>query len=258
MNRAGLIAQANQMLNNNILNPQQLRWMDKPAGDPSGLAYLKPLDSLLVKQTLSLTEMMVGIPGSAKYGIFNNKNEQVYYAFEESDFCQRAYCPQTRRFDLHVVDSANQELIRLRREFKCCSGCCWFACCGGCSQEIMVESPPGTVIGSVTQECSCWRIHYTLKDERDNPVLKIVGPGCMCDGPYACCCENKFTIYGTDGATEVGAIYKKYAGFIAESMTSSDTFTLQMPMDLSVRMKAVALGALFLIDFSHFVENRRR
>ena len=58
MNRAGLIAQANQMLNNNILNPQQMRWMDKPAGDPSGLAYLKPLDSLVVKQTLSLTECM--------------------------------------------------------------------------------------------------------------------------------------------------------------------------------------------------------
>ena len=63
MNRAGMIAQANQMINNNILNPQQMRWMDKPAGDPSGLAYLKPLDSLLVKQTLSLTESMQSLPG---------------------------------------------------------------------------------------------------------------------------------------------------------------------------------------------------
>ncbi len=26
--------------------------------------------------------MMIGIPSQAKYGIFNDKGEQVYYAFE--------------------------------------------------------------------------------------------------------------------------------------------------------------------------------
>lgn len=26
----------------------------------------------------------------------------------ESDICQRMYCPKTRRFELHVVDSSNQ------------------------------------------------------------------------------------------------------------------------------------------------------
>jgi hypothetical protein len=58
MNRAGFVAQTNQMLGNNIMIPQQQqqRWMDKPVGDPSGLAYLKPLDSLLAKQVVSLTE----------------------------------------------------------------------------------------------------------------------------------------------------------------------------------------------------------
>jgi len=25
-------------------------------------------------------------------------------------------------------------------------------------------------------------------------VLSVVGPFCICDGPYACCCENKFTV----------------------------------------------------------------
>jgi hypothetical protein len=42
--------------------------------------------------------------------------------------------------------------------------------------------------------CSCWRMNYVLKDATENPVLNIVGPGCICDGPYACCCENKFTV----------------------------------------------------------------
>jgi hypothetical protein len=66
---------------------------------------------------------MIGYLDHAKFGIFNDRHEQVYYAFEgknlngrfsvrkkyclESNFCARQYCPQTRRFQLHVVDSAN-------------------------------------------------------------------------------------------------------------------------------------------------------
>ena len=60
MNRAALMAQANQMLGNDVMNPRQpQRWMDKPAGDPSGLAYLRSLDSLLAKQVVSFTESML-------------------------------------------------------------------------------------------------------------------------------------------------------------------------------------------------------
>lgn len=58
MNRAAFAAQANQMFGNNIMNPQQQKWMDKPGGDQGGLSYLMPLDSLLAKQVVSLTESM--------------------------------------------------------------------------------------------------------------------------------------------------------------------------------------------------------
>lgn len=59
MNRAAFMAQAGQMLGNDVMNPgQQQRWMEKPAGDPSGLSYLRPLDSLLAKQIVSMTECM--------------------------------------------------------------------------------------------------------------------------------------------------------------------------------------------------------
>ncbi|CAF0960656.1 unnamed protein product [Rotaria sordida] len=262
MNRVAFAAQVNELFGNDVMNPQQnLKWMDKPVGDSSPLGFLKPLNSLLVKQVVSMTEFMFSVSAQAKYGIFNDKGEQVYYAFEESDFCQRIYCPATRRFDLHIVDSTNQEIVRIKREFKCCSGYVCCACCSACSHEIVVESPPGTVIGYVTQECSFHRVHYALKDAHDNVILKIIGPGCMCDGPYACCCENKFTLIGNDGVSEIGSIHKKYRGFLAEALTAADTFTIQFPLDLNVQMKAVAIGALFLIDFAHFSEpprNRRR
>jgi hypothetical protein len=53
---------ANQLLGNtNIMNPQQLKWMDKPPGDSSELGYLKPLGSLMVKQVASIVESIYQI-----------------------------------------------------------------------------------------------------------------------------------------------------------------------------------------------------
>jgi hypothetical protein len=44
-----------------------------------------------------------------------------------------------------------QEIIIIQREVKCCSElyCCANAKC--CSQEVTVESPPSTLIGTVSQ-----------------------------------------------------------------------------------------------------------
>lgn len=41
-----------------------------------------------------------------KISIENERKENYYYL--ESDICQRLYCPKTRQFDLHIVDSSNQ------------------------------------------------------------------------------------------------------------------------------------------------------
>jgi len=36
-----------------------------------------------------------------------------------------------------------------------------------------------------------------------------------------------FKVLGSDGSTEVGAIHKKYRGFIAEAMSSADQFAIR-------------------------------
>jgi hypothetical protein len=59
MYQGTMYGQANQILGNNIMNPQKPQsWMAKPPGDSSGLAYLKPLETLVAKQVVSLSESM--------------------------------------------------------------------------------------------------------------------------------------------------------------------------------------------------------
>ncbi|CAF1027273.1 unnamed protein product [Rotaria sordida] len=59
-------------------------------------------------------------------------------------------------------------------------------------------------------------------------------------------------LFGSDRTTEIGAIYKKYSGFCKEAFTSSDVFSMHVPINMDVKAKMLVLGALFLIDFMNF------
>jgi len=54
-------------------------------------------------------------------------------------------------------------------------------------------------------------------------------------------------VYSRDGETKVGKISKQWSGLLREAYTDTDNFGINFPMDLDVKMKAVMLGACFLI-----------
>jgi hypothetical protein len=49
----------------------------------------------------------------------------------------------------------------------------------------------------------------------------------------------------------VGKISKQWAGLLREAFTDADYFGITFPMDLDVKMKAVMIGACFLIVSCH-------
>ncbi|CAF3026874.1 unnamed protein product, partial [Rotaria sp. Silwood2] len=95
---------------------------------------------------------LTNLPMRPKYGIFNNRGEHIFSAFEESDLFQRICCTNEREFTMHVLDNNSRELIRVHRELQSCSGCCCCGSCEGCMQQVTVECPPGQIIGIVQQE----------------------------------------------------------------------------------------------------------
>lgn len=50
-----------------------------------------------------------------------------------------------------------------------------------------------------------------------------------------------------DGTAEIGLISKQWSGILRELFTDADYFGVSFPMDLDVKMKAVLLGAVFLV-----------
>ncbi|XP_065889206.1 phospholipid scramblase 1-like [Dysidea avara] len=59
-------------------------------------------------------------------------------------------------------------------------------------------------------------------------------------------------VMSNDGSQQVDKISKQWSGLVKEYFTDDDNFGIQFPMDLDVKMKAVMMGACFLIDFMFF------
>lgn len=226
-------------------------WMIMPAGIPNcprGLEYLTTVDQLLVKQKVELLEAFTGFETNNKFSIKNALGQKVYYAVEENDCCTRNMCGPSRPFDMKIFDNYRNEVIHMHRPLACSS--CLCMCC---LQSIEVSAPPGNVIGSVEQEWSICAPSFRIKNQLDEVVLRIEGPICT----FSICGDVEFNIMSLTGEN-IGKISKQWSGLAREIFTDADFFGITFPLDLDVRMKAVLLGATFLIDAMFFEKSGHR
>ncbi|XP_047731728.1 phospholipid scramblase 1 isoform X2 [Prionailurus viverrinus] len=102
-----------------------------------------------------------------------------------------------------------------------------------------------------TRNCCGASRPFTMRiiDNMGQEVITLERP-LRCDSCCCPCCLQE--IKSLDEETIVGKISKQWTGFVREAFTDADNFGIQFPLDLDVKMKAVMLGACFLIDFMFF------
>ncbi|XP_068402160.1 phospholipid scramblase 2 isoform X1 [Eschrichtius robustus] len=230
--------------------PAGVPWMPAPPPPlncPPGLEYLTQIDQLLIHQQIELLEVLTGFETCNKYEIKNSLGQRIYFAAEDTDCCTRNCCGPSRPFTIRILDNTGREVITLERPLRCTS--CCFPCC---LQEIEIQAPPGVPVGYVTQTWHPCLPKFTLQNEKREDVLRITGPCIVC----SCCADVDFEIKSLDDKYVVGKISKQWTGFVRELFTDVDNFGIQFPLDLDVKMKAVMLGACFLIDFMFFEMTR--
>ncbi|XP_030312406.1 phospholipid scramblase 1 [Calypte anna] len=231
--------------NQPIMNERTI-WMPVPPSLPNcppGLEYLTQIDQILIHQQTELLEILSGFVANNKYEIKNVLGQRVYFAVEENDCCTRNCFGPSRAFTIRIIDNLGHEVITLQRPCRC-SLCC-FPCC---LQELEVQAPPGTTVGYVVQNWHICLPKFTIQDENRKDILKIIGPCVVC----RCCEDVHFEVKSLDETATIGRISKQWTGLVKEVFTGADNFGIAFPMDLDVKMKAVLLGACFLIDFMFF------
>ncbi|XP_057710842.1 phospholipid scramblase 2 [Corythoichthys intestinalis] len=214
-----------------------------PVGVPPGLEYLTQIDQILIHQKVELLEAFIGFETNNQYEIKNSLGQKIYKAKEKNDCCTRNCCGSLRSFDMKIKDNGDREVIRLIRPFRCVS--CWCPCC---LQELEVQAPPGTTVGFVKQDWHPFLPRFSIQGPNKETLMKLEGPCFACN----CCGDVTFELTGKDGGQPIGRICKQWSGLLKEVFTDTDNFGIQFPLDMDVKMKAVLLGACFLIDFMFF------
>ncbi|XP_069329229.1 phospholipid scramblase 1-like isoform X2 [Eulemur rufifrons] len=207
------------------------------------------INQVLIHQQIELLEVLTGFETNNKYEIKNSLGQRVYFAVEDNDFCTRNCCGPSRPFTLRIIDNMGKEVITLTRPLRC-SSCC-FPCC---LQELEIQAPPGVPVGYVIQNWHPCLPKFTIQNEKREDVLKIAGPCVVC----SCCADIDFEVKSLDEQIVVGKISKQWSGLLREAFTDADNFGIQFPLDLDVKMKAVMIGACFLIDFMFFEKTGNR
>uniref|UniRef100_A0A1I7UVB1 Phospholipid scramblase n=1 Tax=Caenorhabditis tropicalis TaxID=1561998 RepID=A0A1I7UVB1_9PELO len=222
-------------------------WMIIPSAIqnvPTGLEYLAYLETVQIHQIKEMLEIFTGWETRNKYVLKNANGEQCYYAFEESDCCERCCCGRQRGFKIHIVDNFQKEVLTITREFKCCGNGCGGCCCGSmscCQQECTVSSPSMGHLGIVRQSESCCTSNFDVLDADGRVVFQIDGPDCCI---LSGCGDKDFLV--SQKVTVPPTVPNL-------QISSSDTERSQrIPRDLDVKLKGVLLGATFLIDFMQF------
>ncbi|PSN37417.1 Phospholipid scramblase 1 [Blattella germanica] len=59
-------------------------------------------------------------------------------------------------------------------------------------------------------------------------------------------------VLSASNKSQIGKITKKWGGILRELCTDADIYGIEFPLDLDVFMKALLLGACFLIDFMYY------
>ncbi|XP_061565638.1 phospholipid scramblase 1-like [Cololabis saira] len=212
-------------------------------GVPPGLEYLTQIDQILIHQKLELLEAITGFETNNKYEIKNSLGQNIYMANEKNDCCTRNCCGALRCFDMKIKDNMDREVIHLIRPYRC-----MFCCCPCCLQEMEVQAPPGTTIGYIKQDWHLYLPRFSILGPNRETLMKLEGPCFTCN----CCGDVSFELKGKDGDETIGRISKQWSGLMKEVFTDTDNFGIQFPLDLDVKMKAVLMGACFLIDFMFF------
>lgn len=224
-------------------------WMPSvPAVDgcPRGLEYLSQVDQLTVEHGVELLEAFPGWEDGSKhrYVMKNKLGQQIYVAADNTGGCQRKCCSDYMPFEMRLVDNTDRHVMLVQRPH-------W--CCKSNGQYLEVECPPGEAIGYIKEDCSfgCGYPSFSVLNSDMEAVLKLKAPF---DG---CCGTPKYNVQSLEGE-KIGRIRNKVLDSDKELSTQANNFGITFPMDLDIKLKATLLAALFMINFSFFLQEQEQ
>ncbi len=194
---------------------------------------LSSINGLVVIQQKEWGEILSGFETKNKYTISDRSGGRLYFAAEEAgSMLLRWFLKGLRPFTIAVLSEDGQVVLRVMRPFRF-----YF-------HRAEVVNAQGQSLGVIEKQFSIMRRIYSVFNSSGEEVFQLFGP-----------ILHPWTFQIKNNGVEYGKITKKWSGLLKEGMTDADNFGVTFPAQWDVKLKALFLGAVFLIDFVHF-ENK--
>ncbi len=194
---------------------------------------LSSISSLVVSQQKEWGEILTGFETKNKYTVSDESGSRLYLAVEEAgSMLLRWFLKALRPFTIAVLTEDGQVVLRVMRPFRF-----YF-------HRAEVVDSQGQSLGVIERRFSVLRRIYSVLDSSGEEVFQLFGP-----------ILHPWTFQIRNDGVEYGKITKKWSGLLKEGFTDADNFGVMFPAEWDVKLKALFLGAVFLIDFVHF-ENK--
>ena len=188
---------------------------------------------LVVSQRKEWGEILSGFETKNRYAVQDLSGNLVYQAAEEDgSMLLRMFLKALRPFSMAILTQSGQRVLSVVRPFRF-----YF-------HHADVYDAGGRLLGSIQRRFSLVRRIYSVSDASGREAFELFGP-----------ILHPWTFQIRQGGVECGKITKKWSGLGKEMFTDADNFAVTFPAEWHVEVKALFLGAVFLIDFVHF-ENK--
>ncbi|MEW5822070.1 MAG: phospholipid scramblase-related protein [Cyanobacteriota bacterium] len=192
---------------------------------------LKELKFLSVSQQVEQVEIFTRYETSNKYRVIDPTGKDIFWAQEiVSNFILMNFLRARRPFVMELISVEDSSFfLKIDRPFRFLF------------QDATIYGPNGSILGSLEGQVSLLERRFHVLDSRKRKVYDIVGP-----------MFRPWTFHIKSGNTNVGKISKAWSGFAKETFTDADNFGIEFPPHATPELRAVLLGAIFLIDFAYF------
>lgn len=194
---------------------------------------LSAIEGLVIRQQKEWGEILTGFETKNKYIISDVIGNRLFLAEEESgSLLLRWFLRALRPFTINVLAENGRAILRVRRPFRF-----YF-------HRVEIFNARGQLLGAVERRFSILRRIYSVFNKSGEEIFQLFGP-----------LFHPWTFHIKNGEMEHGKITKKWSGLLKEGLTDADNFGVMFPARWETELKALFLGAVFLIDFVHF-ENK--
>lgn len=201
------------------------------------LPALAHAQALVVSQQKEWSEIFTGWDARNRYVIDDGSGGPPMLAAETGggvgSFLARGFLSAARPFTIEIGRQGGHTEMVVQRPFTLL-----FA-------RATVLDGTGRVLGTVRQRFALLSRRFTIEDADGNELAELHGPW-----------FRPWTFRVLVAGAEVGVIRKQWSGLGREMFTRADDFGLEMSSAMSPALRAVCLGATFLIDFVYFERKR--